>query len=198
MIFLESGTRDWSNFPNYWGQLVTPYTKPKIQNDRLWAMDNGAFNDKFNPRLWLQTIDEYRAHQDACLFVVAPDSYANCLETMDRYRFWAWQIKAMGWPVAFVAQDGQESHAMPEFDALFIGGTTDWKLGNGAKRCIEEAQKRDKWTHVGRVNTGKRIRHFQLLGVDSIDGTALAFGVKKNFRWINKQLAQLPLSDLIY
>ncbi len=159
-------------------------------------MDNGAFNDKFNPKLWLQTLDEYRIHQDTCLFVVAPDSYANCIETMDRFRFWAWQIKNAGWLVAFVAQDGQESFPMPEFDALFIGGTTEWKLGDCAKRLISIAQKRGRWVHVGRVNTGKRVRHFQLLGVDSIDGTALAFGVDKNFKWINQQLAQRTLEGL--
>lgn len=193
MIFLESGTRNFNNYPEYFGHLVTPYTKPKIETGRLWGMDNGAFNGKFNERLWKQTLEKYKGFKKRCLFVVSPDSYMNAIETMELYRHYGWRIKSDGWKVAFVAQDGQESFRMPEYDVLFIGGSTEWKLSDGAKNCILKAQKKNKWVHVGRVNTGKRIRHFQLLGVNSIDGTALAFGEDKNFKWINKQLAQKPL-----
>ena len=185
-----------NNWPDYWGHLFTPAEfVPIVEDGRVWAVDNGVFTRGFvwdDMRDFLESKEE---HREACKFVVVPDVVGDAVATMCLYRHWAWRIKAMGWPVAFVAQDGQEQHDFPpEYDALFIGGTTHWKMGEGAVRCIVQAQANGKWVHVGRVNTQRRIAYFQQLNVDSVDGTCLAYGPEVN-RWrLEKQLAMRLLS----
>jgi hypothetical protein len=58
--------------------------------------------------------------------------------------------------------------------AVFIGGSTDWKLGPFAAQCIKAARAMDYWVHVGRVNTPGRFEYFERLGANSIDGTGIA------------------------
>lgn len=144
-------------------------------------------------RFW-RFLEKMQAKRDRCLFVVAPDVVADAIATLERFRYWGCRIKAAGWPVAFAAQDGQESLEFPpEFDTLFVGGSTEWKMGKGAEQCICRAQELRKWIHVGRVNSQIRIRHFQLMNVDSVDGTCLVYGPDVN-RWVlEKQLMQKPL-----
>jgi hypothetical protein len=79
-------------------------------------------------------------------------------------------------PIALVAQDGQERLPVPwdHFEALFVGGSTQWKLGPHATALIRQAKRRGKWVHVGRVNTVRRITWFKALDVDSIDGSGFA------------------------
>ena len=83
----------------------------------------------------------------------------------------------MGYPAAFVAQDGIEHTDVPwdEFDCLFIGGATEFKLGAIARRYATEAKRRGKWLHMGRVNSLKRWRYAEAIGCDSVDGTALVY-----------------------
>jgi hypothetical protein len=49
-------------------------------------------------------------------------------------------------PVALVLQDGQQDGAIPweEIDAVFVGGTTEFKLGRVASRLTAEAKARGK------------------------------------------------------
>lgn len=180
---------DW---PEYWGHLFTPYEFiPIVEEGRVWAADNGVFTRGFDWNVMKNFLSKMEEHRNSCKFVVVPDDVENCLTTMCMYKHWMPKVKELGWPVAFVAQDGQEKYDMPEFDALFIGGSTEWKMGEGAAECIKQSQ--GKWVHVGRVNTQRRIAYFQQLGVDSVDGTCLTYGPKVN-RWrLEKQLAQRPL-----
>lgn len=86
-------------------------------------------------------------------------------------------LRRRGLPIAFVAQDGCEVGLVPPwwmFDALFIGGTTEWKLGHTAARLVAEARARGKWTHMGRVNTLRRLRYADAIGCDSVDGSSWA------------------------
>lgn len=137
------------------------------------------------------------AYREKCLFVTAPDVVGNAIATMSSYRYWGCRLKDEGWPVAFVAQDGQELFDFPpEFDALFIGGFTEWKMSGAALDCIRRAKSLGKWVHVGRVNSQRRIRHFQIAGVDSVDGTTIAFAPNKNFKVLDKQLRMEPLFNL--
>jgi hypothetical protein len=101
-------------------------------------------------------------------------------------------IRELGYKASFVAQDGIDKTVTPwdDFDVLFIGGTTDWKLGPIAAGAATEALARGKWLHMGRVNSYKRYLYAALLGCDSVDGTFLAFGPAKNLprleRWVMK------------
>jgi hypothetical protein len=62
------------------------------------------------------------------------------------------------------------------FDVLFIAGTTEWKLGLFAEEAIRHARRIGLPVHIGRVNSQRRFRRFQLLGADFCDGTTAAYG----------------------
>jgi hypothetical protein len=147
-----------------------------IKEGRWWAADNEAFTRGFDPDRffsWLKLLQPFR---DRCLFVVVPDVVYNTIGTLERYRWWAWRIKERGWPVAFVAQDGQELLSLPpEFDWLFIGGSTEWKMSAAADDCIYRAKASGKRVHIGRVNGMRRFWHFGMIGADSADGTMIRF-----------------------
>jgi hypothetical protein len=104
--------------------------------------------------------------------------------TLERFR--DWHIWLCHLPLAFVLQDGSERPGRipwdaPSLRAVFLGGSTEWKLGPAAASLIAEAKRRGKWVHAGRVNSLKRIHYFKSLGVDSIDGT-------KWVRWRDRYL----------
>jgi hypothetical protein len=75
-------------------------------------------------------------------------------------------------------------------NCLFVGGSTEWKLSMGARRCVVRAQREGKLTHMGRVNSYRRLSLADGWGVDTADGTFLAFGPTKNLprllNWIDK------------
>jgi hypothetical protein len=64
--------------------------------------------------------------------------------------------------------------------ALFIGGSTEWKLGAEARALAALAKNRGLWVHMGRVNSLRRLRYAADIGCDSVDGTYLAFGPDQN------------------
>jgi hypothetical protein len=79
-----------------------------------------------------------------------------------------------GQPLAFVAQDGCTRPPWEQLDVLFIGGTSEFKCGEQARRLVVEAKRQGKWVHMGRVNTDQRMRLAQSWGVDSVDGTSVS------------------------
>ena len=177
-----------------WGQICTPDRwGSKVEADK-WCMDNGIFTGKFSEHKFFKKLKDMESYRNSCVFVVAPDVVSNAIATMSAWRYWGMQIKALGYPAAFVAQDGQELFDFPpDFDALFIGGSTEWKMSVHALDCVKRAKDLGKWVHVGRVNSQKRIRHFQLAGVDSVDGTSVCFAPKKNYPRLDRQLRAKPL-----
>lgn len=196
MIYLspQGGSLPASRQSRHWGQITTPQRWSNSVSARQWAMDNGVFTGRFDESAFWKKLERLQPHQPQCLFVVAPDVVANAIATLSAWRYWGPAIHAAGWPVAFVAQDGQENLPLPpEFDALFIGGSTEWKMSNYALALIAEAKRRGAWVHVGRVNSQSRIRHFQLAGVDSVDGTTICFAPNKYYPVIDRALRQRPL-----
>lgn len=106
--------------------------------------------------------------------------------TLERYPLLAAQVRRLGLTPALVAQNGLHSegrwlvagHARvpwSQVPALFIGGSTDFKLGPDAMALIAEANRRHVWVHVGRVNTKNRFARFFWVA-QSADGTCLRFG----------------------
>jgi hypothetical protein len=154
------------------GQLLTPLTSYSLRADKF-AIDNGGFNEvDVNGVVRLMKREE--SNRDRCFFVTAPDVACSALRTIELFH----QFKHLlvGWPVAFVCQDGQENLPMPwgEIDAIFIGGSTNWKCSQHPVHLIKAARALGKWVHVGRVNTASRWKHFERLGVNSGDGTGIA------------------------
>lgn len=185
---------------NLFGVLTTPRhvgIPLGIVRGKPWAADNQAFtsgfcSDVFFP--WLETMKPYRG---ACLFVTVPDVVGDAVATLGLFDMWRPVFGA--WPVAFVAQDGQEDLQFPGGDwaCLFVGGSTEWKESQAAVSVIKRAQILGKRIHVGRVNWGRRYRLFQVLeGSESFtcDGTRQRFEGKERAHsaW-NQYERQRPL-----
>jgi len=179
-MYMVSTGSSMRNLPPWFGAMTSPTAfpnrKPITEEHRLWCMDNDVFTGKFTPDKFRETLNAYQKHANTCLFVAAPDVLGDAKATLDAFPKWAKEIKAYGYPVALVAQDGMKPNNMPnEADWLFIGGSTEWKLGPDVPPLITEAKRRGMKVHVGRVNSNQRIKRFQLLGADTADGTYHAF-----------------------
>ena len=156
------------------GQLLTPLTKYTLREPtRQWAIDNGAFSS-FNEKAFLSLLQREEHHKANCLFVTAPDVVGSARRTLELFE--RWKARLHGWSIALACQDGQEDLPLPwdDIGAVFIGGSTNWKLSDRAAHCIKAAQALGKWVHVGRVNDPARFAYFEELGADSIDGSGLA------------------------
>lgn len=154
-------------------QLLTPLTSYRLLPGRRYAVDNGAFSG-FNAETFLALLDRLKSARNLCRWVAVPDVVGSARRTLEVWHHWRDRLPL--WPLAYVAQDGQENLEIPWDDcaALFIGGSTRWKMGDHATACIRAAQALGKWVHVGRVNTPGRWEHFERLGADSLDGSGLA------------------------
>lgn len=182
------------------GLLVQPGNRydVQVQDYPAWAGDNGAFTSKaggFSPERFRAMLarPNLKAHASSCLFVVAPDKLVvlpdgkvvgDAAGTLAQFEPWAREIRDAGFPVALVAQDGLETMlsevAWDLVDVLFVGGSTEWKLSEAAHTCVLEAQRRGKRTHMGRVNSHKRLALANSWGIDTADGTFLKFGMRTN------------------
>lgn len=123
-------------------------------------------------------------------FVPVGDAAATLVESAK----WYDKIRELGYKVALVAQDGLDPNDVPwdKIDAIFVGGSDDYKVGSpppprvralkldgtplGIPGCIgviQEAKRRGKWVHIGRVNSRCRYLFAGMVGADSVDGTYL-------------------------
>lgn len=174
------------------GELATPASGKRRVAGSSWGADNGCFNERTYPGddrwfAWLTTLE-----RDGCLFAVLPDVVADAEATLARSLPWVDPVRELGFPVAFVAQDGAVPEGLPwsRFDVLFVGGSTDWKLGPEAREIVGVAQMLGKWVHMGRVNSRKRVRYARSIGVDSVDGTYIAFAPNYNLPKVLSWMAE--------
>lgn len=155
-------------------QIFTPDSRHKAKRpEAMFCIDNGAFS-RFMADSFASLLERERPRRDLCRFVAVPDVVGSAIRTSEV--FGNWKSRLAGWNLAYVCQDGQESIPIPWGDiaAIFIGGSTEWKLGKHAAHCIKAGLAIGKWVHVGRVNTPGRFEYFRDLGADSIDGTGLS------------------------
>jgi hypothetical protein len=163
------------------GCILTPGQGNLIPARAELCADNGAFGAGYvgDERwfAWLSTLP-----LDRVRFAVAPDVPFDAAATLDRSRPWLPRIRELGVAAALAGQDGLEDLDVPwaEFDVLFIGGTTGWKLGPAAAELTYAAHQRGKGVHMGRVNSAKRMRYARHIGCDSVDGTYLTYGPDVN------------------
>jgi hypothetical protein len=174
------------------GRLVQPRHFSSLPQTILsgwpWAADNDCFQglshrryclmlDRLQEALIAANNGERRGEcwRGRPLFVSVPDVVADSRTTAYLWGVWADAVRRRGLPLAFVAQNGCNHPRMSppwhEFDAVFIGGDTAWKLGPEARRIVRVCKGRGKWVHMGRVNTLRRLRYAESIGVDSVDGT---------------------------
>ena len=137
------------------GYIDTPLQGNKRPAGLTWCADNGCFSDKWDEAKWWKFLVDNAHDAATCLFAVAPDVVGDAWRSHLKSYPWLTRIRALGYPVAYVAQDGLENHPIPwhDFDVLFVGGTTEWKLGPAAREVVAEAKRRGKQVHMGRVNS---------------------------------------------
>lgn len=177
------------------GVLAQPASSVHLtaRHYRLWAADNGCFSrgEDFDAGTYLAWLTRL-PHRQRLLFAVAPDVVADHDATWARSELILPRIRRLGIRAAFVAQNGMENDPdlrWERFDALFLGGTTTWKLGEAAAALAAEARARGLWVHMGRVNSYRRLAYAQSIGCHSADGTYLKYGPDLNLprllRWLD-------------
>jgi hypothetical protein len=190
---VRAAMREW---PDRLGAITTPAEGNRIDALPLWCADNscgpgqGAVGGHHAGRplvpgkgwpgeaRWLAWLTRLAPHASRCTFAVAPDVVGDAAATIRRSLPLLPLIRDLGYPAAFVAQNGQHQLPVPwdEFSVLFIGGDDTWKLGAPMRALATAAKTRGKWLHMGRVNSLKRMRYARAIGCDSADGTFIRFG----------------------
>jgi len=134
------------------------------------AYDNGCYT-KFDVVKYFEGLIKLRlgyekGFWEKPMFVVCPDVVGDHHRTLSLWHLYSPQIKAFGFPIAFVAQDGCTPQSVP-FDAnwIFVGGNDPWKM-ESVHLFIG-----NRPVHVGRVNGIGRLKTCLELGVTSCDGT---------------------------
>lgn len=163
------------------GRLVQPRDCGRVADTAAagipWAADNDAFQG------WTPERERrYRTMLDTiyglpgCLFVTAPDVVGDHDATLELWHEWRGDLCAAWLPQAFVLQDGATSETVPwqGLDAVFVGGSTEFKLGVEAERLVREARSRGKHVHMGRVNGRRRFAYARAIGCHSVDGSSYA------------------------
>lgn len=162
----------------------------------------------FDVGRWLAWLE--RIGPDGCLFATLPDVVGDYASTWERSSHFVARVAGLGFRPAFVLQDGLESdrfvwHSILNAceyhgGAVFVGGSTEWKLSPAARRLVAEARRLGVWTHMGRVNSGRRFEYARRIGCDSADGTFLGFGPTTNLPrlvgWLDAQAAELELEGV--
>lgn len=203
LLFVSGATTTVRRYPGI-GELIVPAAKNDPESLRLvpglWAMDNGAYS-RFDATLFMEMLHAFHGRK-GCRFVTAPDVVADAHETLKRWPFWSAVIRGAGFVPALVAQDGMLASEVPwpEIGALFVGGTTEWKLGARARTLMAYAKARGLWVHVGRVNTRSRIFEAMDAGADSCDGSGFSWFPDKRIpmglRWIDEASGREAQAEL--
>lgn len=179
------------------GCLTTPQSKchGPITEGRLWGLDSGAFTGKFVESRWLTYVSRMQEYASTCLFVVVPDVWADAEQSLRLFETYAPQLTGSGLPLAYAVQDGAEHLPLPPCDAIFIGGTNEWRSSQAVPQLIDAAKARGIGVHLGRVNSRQRVIDAHGMGIDSVDGTYVAFrsverGVREIGEWLDAAQAQ--------
>lgn len=160
--------------------MLTPDMGNRLPDGVPWAADNACFSNPkaYSDERYLSWLRSRSRDADRCLFATAPDVVGNHAATLARSIPMFSRIRDEGYKPALVAQDGLTPEMVPwdDIDALFIGGSTPWKESEHAFVLCQEAKRRGKWVHMGRVNSRRRFELARSFGCDSVDGTLIAFG----------------------
>ena len=160
-----------------WRILLTP-DNPNPPAGFRYGIDNGAWK-AFNQG---QPFDEIafrsllRLRGEQADFVVIPDLVAEGERSFHYSLTWLSRMAHVSTPLLAV-QDGMTPGSVRAFLAsdprigIFLGGSTEWKLSQIRDWGVFAAEL-GRHYHVGRVNTGRRIRLCEEAGALSFDGTS--------------------------
>lgn len=193
------------------GCILTPKQGKTAPDGAEWVADNGCGPGRdgmgrgwVGRQRFLAWLEMLAGRQDMslCQFAVAPDVVGDAAATVTRSAPYLPLIREMGYPVAFVGQNGLTSGMVPwdSVDVLFLGGSAEcvtcewvrpvtdretvscpvcgraleeWKMGAAAAALAREAVSRGKRVHMGRVSSLLRMEHALFIGCDTVDGTHL-------------------------
>lgn len=159
------------------GYLASPLAGNRVPNGVTWAADNGCFNaDTFNIHRW---VDWLNRQPRTALWATVPDAVGDHDATLELWHKWAPVVTDLGFRPAFVIQNGCASLASVPNNAaaVFVGGDTRYKLSETARIIVQHF---DGPTHMGRVNSLRRLRLASAWGIDTVDGTFLAYAPDLN------------------
>ena len=179
------------------GIVNTPNTRYQLDPRWTWLADNGAFaaSRYVGDEKWLRWLGKWGEELRAsCIMATLPDVVGDHRATLARSWPHISAVRDLGYPVGYVAQDGMTVPDLEQLaghiDGLFIGGTTEFKLGVQARDLIAHAHTHGLHVHAGRVNSYKRLQYFHDLGAHSADGTFLsiapAVNIPRMLRWFDK------------
>lgn len=179
--------------------MTTPAQGNRVPPGAYWAADNGKFGKGWPGTgpwyRWLRAkVAEYGAER--CLFATAPDVVGDAEGTLLESWPVLAPVRALGIPVAFVAQNGCSAAGLipwGEFDVLFLGGDDEFKIGFEGELVARLARLRGVPVHMGRVNSKKRLRLAMQWDCATADGTYLAFGPEKNLARLTRWLEELAV-----
>ena len=109
------------------------------------------------------------------LWIAVPDVVGDADATLERFREWHMWLCHLG-RLAYVLQDGAERPGRVPWDApglaaVFVGGSTRWKLGPDAARLVRQARARGLLAHMGRISSARTIRYARSIGCTSFDSS---------------------------
>jgi hypothetical protein len=174
-------------------QLLTPLTRYSNRHpESHFAIDNGAFSN-FDRKGFLSLLAREYERRERCRFVAVPDvidvitKTGSARRTLEVFEYLKDDLRH--WTLALVAQDGLEDFTIPwdDIGAIFIGGSTEWKMSIHVRHIVKAAIAMGKWVHIGRVNTADRFQYFKKMGADSVDGSGIS-----QYSWMRERLAVTP------
>jgi len=160
----------------HWRLLLSP--AGVLRNEGfLYALDNGAWSafragHPFDERAFVAALRRFGARAD---WTTIPDIVCGGLASLDLSLRWMRPVLDECERGLLAVQDGM--HAADVQDLIgprvgvFVGGSTAWKLATMDEWC-RLARARGAWSHVGRVNSARRISACAVAGADSFDGTS--------------------------
>lgn len=157
------------------------------------AADNGCFNG-LDSRAFVVMLNDFRESGVNLDWVVVPDVVADGDATFVQWGRWEPVVRAFGFKPALVLQDGMDRLSVHQFDppALFIGGSTEFKLGRLAADLTADWRAKGRPVHMGRVNSERRIRYAVQIGCTSCDGSGFSqwpdTRIPLGVRWIRKAM----------
>ena len=161
-----------------WRILLTP-DNSTVRAGLKHGIDNGAWKahqqkTAFDCDGFSSLVDRHGSTAD---FVVIPDIVAGGNASLDFSLSWLPGLVARAPYLLLPVQDGMDPgdvqrvlSAYPRL-GIFLGGSTEYKLSTMYDWGIRAASMQ-RWFHVGRVNTARRIRLCAEAGATSFDGTS--------------------------
>lgn len=162
-----------------------------------YALDNGAWSAYVAGRAFPVTefesaLDQVGKNAD---FIVIPDVVGAGIQSLAFSCSWVPRLLDVGPLLLLPVQNGVTRQEVAPFLServgIFVGGTTEWKLAT-LREWGALARETGCYLHVGRVNSGRRIRLCRDAGAHSFDGSGIA-RFPTAFVQLDNNLRQLPL-----